>query len=116
MNSNLPVEEITVQQLKQSLDKNFPPAILDVREPHELKIATLPATDDSAHIPLGQLQTRLTELDAFKERQLVVYCRSGGRSLAACNILKANGFKKVQNLKGGILAWSKEIDQSVPQY
>jgi adenylyltransferase/sulfurtransferase len=85
--------------------------LLDVREPHELEISTL---DGSTNIPLGQLATRLSELDSANE--LVVFCKAGTRSARALELLLSAGFRKVKNLKGGINAWAREVDPSLPIY
>jgi adenylyltransferase/sulfurtransferase len=116
MAHQVPVPEVSVVELKSQIDDGNAPVILDVREPHELRIATLPPTSNSIHIPLAQLPQRLTELQAYKDREIVVYCRSGGRSQMATSLLIQNGFKKVKNLRGGILAWSAEVDPSVATY
>jgi sulfur-carrier protein adenylyltransferase/sulfurtransferase len=84
--------------------------ILDVREPHEYQICNL-----QGHlIPLGELPRRVHELDS--SREIVAHCRSGKRSAEAIDFLRKAGFKKIVNLKGGILAWSDEVDASVPKY
>ena len=116
MTENTVPNELSVRALKTLLDEKKPPIILDVRMAHEREIAKLPQTPISLHIPLDQLQGRLSELSKFKNEHIVVYCRSGGRSLTACSFLRVAGFSQAQNLTGGILAWSKEIDPSVPQY
>ena len=82
-----------------------------MREPHEYSIARIPGTK---LIPLGQVAERSGELDANSE--IILHCRSGKRSADALNQLKAKGFRHLKNLKGGILAWSEEIDPSVPKY
>jgi adenylyltransferase/sulfurtransferase len=105
--------ETTVAELKRRLDAGEAVAILDVREPHELEICKL---DYTFHIPLGQLPVRVAELDSHKEKDFVVYCRSGKRSERACQFLRENGFAKVSNLKGGILAWAGEVDPSMAKY
>ena len=69
---------------------------------------------DLLHIPMGQVPDRLTELDPQKET--VVICRSGGRSLQVADFLEAQGFASVYNLTGGILAWSRNVDPKIPQY
>jgi rhodanese-related sulfurtransferase len=86
--------------------------LLDVREDWETELAPVPA--DLVHIPMGQIESRLGELDPAKET--VVICRSGGRSLQVANYLAARGFASVYNLTGGILAWSRDIDPRIPQY
>ncbi|HSG63749.1 MAG TPA: rhodanese-like domain-containing protein [Gammaproteobacteria bacterium] len=85
--------------------------LLDVREPAELAIATLP---NATHIPMLQVPLRLDELDP--QRPIVVLCHSGGRSRQVAAFLLANGFERVYNLAGGIDAWSTDIDPSVPRY
>jgi molybdopterin/thiamine biosynthesis adenylyltransferase/rhodanese-related sulfurtransferase len=106
------VPEITVEELKQRLDAKEDIFILDVREPHEYKICHL-----NGHlVPLNDLPKRLQELDGAKEKEVVVHCRSGGRSAKAVAFLRQAGFGKAKNLKGGILAWADRIDPKVPKY
>jgi molybdopterin/thiamine biosynthesis adenylyltransferase/rhodanese-related sulfurtransferase len=106
--TNIP--EITPRELKTRLDRGDDLYILDVREPHEYKICNI-----GGHlIPLGELAQRAAELDSSKE--IVAHCRSGKRSADAVDFLRKAGFKKIWNLKGGILAWSDEVDPSVPKY
>jgi adenylyltransferase/sulfurtransferase len=85
--------------------------LLDVREPHELEISALP---NAVNIPLGQLAGRLTELDSAEE--MVIFCKGGTRSARALELLVSAGFKKVKNLKGGINAWAKDVDERLPVY
>ena len=102
--------EITPRDLKARLDRGDDLYILDVREPHEYQICNL-----NGHlIPLGDLSKRASELDS--SREIVAHCRSGKRSAEAVEFLQRAGFRKVLNLKGGILAWSDEVDPSVPKY
>jgi molybdopterin/thiamine biosynthesis adenylyltransferase/rhodanese-related sulfurtransferase len=104
------VPEITPRELKARLDHGDDIFILDVREPHEYQICNL-----KGHlIPLGELTRRVHELDS--SREIVAHCRSGKRSADAVDFLKKAGFRKILNLKGGILAWSDEVDPSVPKY
>jgi rhodanese-related sulfurtransferase len=104
------VPEITPKDLKARLDRGDDLFILDVREPHEYQICNL-----HGHlIPLGELTRRASELDS--SREIVVHCRSGARSAKAVEFLQKAGFRKISNLKGGILAWSDEVDPSVPKY
>jgi len=105
------VPEITVSELKAKLDAGDNLFVLDVREPHEYDIARLEGT---TLIPLGQLPSRVNELNTADD--IVVHCRSGMRSAKAVGFLQKAGFQKVKNLKGGILAWSDQIDPSVPKY
>jgi adenylyltransferase/sulfurtransferase len=104
------VPEITPKDFKARLDRGDDIYILDVREPHEYQICNL-----GGHlIPLGELSRRAAELDSSKE--IVAHCRSGKRSAEAVDFLRKAGFRKIWNLKGGILAWSDEVDPSVPKY
>jgi adenylyltransferase/sulfurtransferase len=104
------VPEITPRELKARLDRGDEIYILDVREPHEYQICNI-----GGHlIPLGELPTRVHELDS--SREIVAHCRSGKRSVEASEFLRKAGFRKISNLKGGILAWSDEVDPSVPKY
>lgn len=86
--------------------------LLDVREAWEIGLAPVPS--EVLHIPMGEIASRLKELDP--ERETVVICRSGGRSAQVAHFLDARGFKSVANLTGGILAWSRDLDPSIPQY
>lgn len=104
------IPQMSVTELKQKLDAGEDVFILDVREPYEYQIAQI-----GGHlIPLGELPNRLGELDT--SREIVVQCKSGGRSQRAAEFLAQNGFSKLHNLAGGILAWSNEIDPDVPRY
>ena len=76
--------------------------VLDVREDKEFTAGHIPK---ARHIPLSALANRLTELEKFKHKPIVVNCRSGQRSARACSILKKNGFENAVNLAGGIMAW-----------
>ncbi len=104
-------EEISVRELKARMDRGEPLTIVDVREPYEYAIARIPGT---ILIPLNQITERARDLDPNQE--IILHCRSGKRSADALNQLKAKGFKHLKNLTGGILAWSEEIDPSVPKY
>ena len=86
--------------------------LLDVREDWEVALAPVPT--DTVHIPMGEISDRIGELDPNKET--VVICRSGGRSAQVADFLERQGFGKVFNLSGGILAWSRVIDPRIPQY
>lgn len=104
------IPEISVEELKQRLDKKDDLFVLDVREPHEYQICNL----NGYLIPLNDLPKRVHELDPSKD--MVVHCRSGGRSAKAVEFLRQAGFTKAKNLAGGILAWSDRIDPKVPKY
>jgi adenylyltransferase/sulfurtransferase len=103
--------EIGATELKAKLDRGDDFVLIDVREPHEYGICSIPG---SKPIPLGELPKRLEELDPAAE--VVVYCRSGTRSALGCGVLRRAGFARVRNLVGGILAWSDQVDPSVPKY
>lgn len=105
------VKEVSVRELKHRLDAGEKFQLLDVREPWEVAIARLPA---STHIPLGQLPARLSELPT--DSDIIVMCKSGGRSRRAAEMLAARGFDRTANLTGGIDAWAHEIDPTLPTY
>ena len=103
--------ETTVDDLKRRLDRQEKVFILDVRNPEEYQICRIPG---SQLIPLPQLPQRFRELDPNSE--IIVHCKSGTRSLKAQGFLRQQGFQKVINLKGGILAWAEKIDRTMPKY
>jgi adenylyltransferase/sulfurtransferase len=106
------MSEITASELKQRLDNGDDIQIIDVREANELAVAKLP---NSIHIPLAQVINRMSEIDP--NRETVVHCKMGGRSARAIQALQQSGFTgKLSNLKGGITAWSNDVDPSVPKY
>lgn len=106
------MEEITVTELKQRLDNGDDIQIIDVREEDEYNIARIPNT---TLIPLGQVVARMDEIDS--SRETVMHCKGGVRSAKAIEALIRAGFTgKLVNLKGGIMAWSNEVDPSVPKY
>ena len=102
--------DIDAKSLAERLKANHL-VLLDVREPHELEISALPG---AVNIPLGTLAARLPELDSA--RDMVVFCKTGVRSSRALELLVSAGFRKVKNLKGGINAWAREVDPSLPIY
>lgn len=103
--------EITVQELNSQLAQDGKDlVVIDVREPHEWEIVSLPFAE---LIPQGDLPAKLNELDTTKE--YVLHCKSGARSLDATRLMKAAGFR-VKSLRGGVLAWAKKIDPSLPTY
>ncbi|HVY82674.1 MAG TPA: rhodanese-like domain-containing protein [Steroidobacteraceae bacterium] len=105
------MSEITASQLQARRVAGTAPTVLDVREAWELQLASIPGV---LHIPMNEVPTRLAELDPNAE--IVVMCKGGGRSMQVAQFLARNGFRSVANLTGGILAWSREVDSSVPQY
>ena len=106
------IPQITVETLKKKLDAKEDFFLLDVREPHEVPIASLGAP----LIPVGELEKRVGELAAHKDREIIIHCRSGARSQKAALILKNAGFTHPENLAGGILAWADKIDPTMPKY
>ena len=104
------ISQISPIELKRRLDAGEDLFVLDVREPHEYQIANLGAK----LIPLGDLPARVNELNS--SREIVVHCKSGGRSQKAAEFLAQSGFKKLHNLAGGINAWSTEVDPKVAKY
>jgi adenylyltransferase/sulfurtransferase len=103
--------ELDVIEVKQKIDRGDDFLLLDVREPHEYQIASI---SKAKLIPLGEVTKRLNEIDP--EAEIVVHCKSGGRSAKAVEILRQNGYKNVSNMRGGILAWSEKVDPRVPKY
>lgn len=103
--------EIDPVEVKAKLDRGERFVLIDVREPHEYQICRIPG---ARLIPLGELPRRVHELDSADE--IIAHCRSGVRSAKAVDFLRQAGFRKVKNMKGGILAWSDKVDPSVPKY
>ena len=105
-------DEVTVHDLKQALDNpKLRIQVLDVREPDEYQVTHLPGT---RLVPLSTLAQRLRELDPNQSYYL--HCKAGGRSMKALQFLREQGFKHLKSVKGGITAWSDEIDPQVPKY
>ena len=103
--------QISVAELAAKLQRGDGLVLVDVREPHELEISHLP---DARLIPLGELPTRMAELD--KSAQIVLFCRTGSRSGRALEMLRAAGYTQARHLAGGINAWAREIDPGVAVY
>lgn len=106
------IPQMSVEQLKERLDRGDKPFIVDVREPHEYAIVNLGAP----LIPVGQISQRLADLPSDKDAEIVVHCKTGGRSQRAAQELQAAGYRNVRNLAGGITAWAERIDPSMPKY
>lgn len=104
------IPEITPAEFVARRDRGDALTLLDVREEWELGIASVPGI---VHIPMDAVQARIGEID--RNREVVVMCRSGRRSLEVAKLLQQNGFTAV-NLAGGILAWSREVDATIPTY
>jgi rhodanese-related sulfurtransferase len=108
------IPEITPAEFLARHQRGEALTLLDVREEWELAVASVPAgTTGFVHIPMGDVSERIGELDRSKE--VVVLCRSGRRSLEVARFLQQNGFSAV-NLAGGILAWSRDVDATIPTY
>ena len=105
------IEEVTARELKEELDQGKDLYILDVRNPVEYEICRI---EGSHLIPLDELMSRIHELDSARE--IVAHCRSGARSAQAIEMLREAGFRKLRNLKGGVLAWASDVDPSMPTY
>jgi len=107
----LRLEETTAVELKERMDLGRDVQIIDVREPSEFAIAHLPG---AVLIPLGQIIARASEIDP--SRETIVYCKVGIRSAAAIHGLRQVGFAgRLVNLRGGILAWSRDVDPTRPR-
>ncbi len=104
------IPQMTVQELKRRMDLGDDLLLLDVREPFEYQIANI----GGKLIPLNDVPHRLAEIDL--DREIVVHCKSGGRSQRVAEFLHHSGYSKVSNLAGGIIAWANEIDPTVPKY
>lgn len=106
------MQEITATELKRKIDAGEDVQIIDVREQDEHNFARIP---NAKLIPIREILNRMDELDPTRE--IVLHCHAGGRSTRAIEALKQAGFEgELTNLKGGVLAWSDEVDPSVPKY
>jgi rhodanese-related sulfurtransferase len=106
------VNELSPREFLDRRERGEEMTLLDVREDWEIALAPVPT--DTVHIPMAAISDRIGELNPKMET--VVICRSGGRSAQVAHFLEHQGFHKVFNLSGGILAWSRVIDPSIPQY
>lgn len=106
------MQEITATELKKRMDAGDDIQLIDVRQPDEYAFAKIKG---AKLIPLGQIVQRMDEID--ENRETVIHCKAGGRSAKAIEALQRAGFKgDLKNLKGGITAWSDEVDRNVPKY
>ena len=106
------MDEITATELKRRMDAGEDIQLIDVRQPDEYAFAKI---EGAKLIPLGEVILKMGELD--EKRETVVHCKMGGRSARAIEALQAAGYKgELKNLKGGITAWSNEVDPKVPKY
>ena len=103
--------DITARELEEKLNNGEEVKLIDVREPHEQELSNI---EGSELIPMGEVASRMSELDSADE--IVLYCKSGTRSSRALEILASAGFRKVKNLKGGINAWAREVEEDMPVY
>ncbi|MCL4156921.1 UNVERIFIED_CONTAM: hypothetical protein GTU68_025026 [Idotea baltica] len=105
------MKEITVQELKSKIDSGADFQLIDVREDNEREFTNI----GGDHFPMGSVMQKVDKIS--KDKEVVIYCRSGGRSAQVVNFLEANhGFENLYNLKGGILAWAGEIDDNIKKY
>ena len=108
----MPSNEITAAEAAHLIEEGGEDTILlDCREPEELALARI---EGALHIPMGDIPSRLPELDP--EKRYIICCHHGIRSAQVCRFLASNDFDDVSTLRGGIAAWSREVDPSVPQY
>ena len=107
------IQEISATELKARIDQGDPFVLVDVREPFERRIADLP---DFGQIPIPVQEILLRGPQLDPDAEIVMYCRSGPRSAWATERMMEMGFRRVLNLRGGLLAWRSEVDPSVPSY
>ena len=106
-----PLPEMTPLEIDARLKSGEPLALLDVREPYEVMISHL---DGALHIPMSELSSRWPEIP--RNRPVVVFCHHGYRSSQAIRYLAAQGYTNLVNMQGGIDAWARQVDSSIPQY
>ena len=111
MTTSNAIPELTVQELHEQMEQGSAPKLLDVRRPDEHDLVNI----GGRLVPLQELPSRLDELEDLRGEPFVVYCRSGARSGQAVQFLRQHGFD-AKNLTGGVLAWAREIDPSLPTY
>jgi rhodanese-related sulfurtransferase len=102
------MQNISVEELKTRMDAGEKLNLLDVREPHEYAEFNIGAK----LIPLGKIQTmQIDDIEDLKDEEVIIYCRSGNRSMIACMFLDTLGFKNTKNLTGGMLAWQEKFEK-----
>lgn len=106
----MPLKKITPNELQQKLCEDSV-TLIDVREPHELEICTI---DEAVNIPMSEIETRFEEIP--RDNDVVVMCRSGGRSSRAIEFLELKGYANLTNLEGGILAWIDDVNSNLEKY
>ncbi len=104
------MQEVSVAELKKMMDSEEDFQLIDVREEHEVDVASI----GGQLIPMGDVLDNLDKIS--KDKKVVVYCRSGNRSGVITQALEGQGFKNIYNLKGGILTWATEIDPAMTKY
>ena len=105
------MKEITVSELKSIRDNKEDICLIDVREAHELEICEI----GGIHIPMGDVMSNLSRIP--KDKKVIIHCRSGARSGAVVQALESqHGYTNLYNLKGGIIAWADQIDNSLTKY
>ncbi|MBA2737328.1 MAG: hypothetical protein H0U50_11155 [Pyrinomonadaceae bacterium] len=106
------MQEVTATELKQRMDSGEDVQLIDVRQPDEHDFARIKG---AKLIPLGDIVKKMDELDA--SRETILHCKAGGRSAKAIEALQKAGYTgELKNLKGGITAWSNEVDPKIPKY
>lgn len=105
------IKEMTPTEFSARATSGPAPLLVDVREDWELAIASL---EQAVHVPMGEVPDRLEELP--RDRDIVLMCRSGMRSAQVARFLQQEGYERVWNLAGGILAWSEQLDPSLTPY
>ncbi|MEM9943949.1 MAG: rhodanese-like domain-containing protein [Planctomycetota bacterium] len=105
--------EVSVGEVKALLEQSDPVFLVDCREPNEHDYCQI---EGACLIPMNETPQRLSELEPYRDKRLVVHCHHGGRSLQVTQWLRAQGFAQVQNMSGGIDAWSLEVDPEIPRY
>jgi rhodanese-related sulfurtransferase len=107
--------EITPRKYREQSgsDSIDTPVLLDVREPAEVAAASI---DGAVHLPMGEIKSRLSELEAYADEPIVVVCHHGARSMQVTHFLRQQGFDSVHSMAGGIDLWSRDIDPDVPRY
>lgn len=105
------IEELSAHDAAERLRRDHPPLLVDVREDDERRAASI---EGSVHIPMGQVPGRLDELP--RDRDLLIHCHHGARSMQVAQFLAAHGYDRLANLEGGIDEWSRHVDPEVPRY
>lgn len=105
------MRDMTAREYSALASTGDAPFLLDVREIWEVAIAALPG---AVHIPMGEVPDRLSEIP--QDRDVVVMCKAGGRSMNVARFLESRGYDRVINLSGGILAWSATVDPAIATY